>query len=59
MVAPDKTPIARVHLNWVTIRDTYCIEIVKLEFDPLLVLGYAIALDNVEHEDRRSSVHVF
>ena len=57
MVAPDKTTIARVYLNWVTIRDTYCIEIVKQGFDPLLVLGYAIAMDNVEHEERRSGVH--
>lgn len=35
---------------WVTIRDEYCIEIVKPEFDTLLVLGYAIAIDNVEHQ---------
>jgi len=52
MVASDKTIIAKVHLNWVTIRDEYCIEIVKQDFDPLLVLGYAIAMDHVEHPDR-------
>ena len=51
MVAPDRSVIAKVHLAWVTIRDEYCIEIVKPEFDPLLVLGYAIALDNVEHQN--------
>ena len=52
IVAPDKTVIARVHLNWVTVRDEYCIEIVRQDFDPLLVLGYAIAMDHVEHPDR-------
>lgn len=55
IVAPDKkTTIAKVHLNWVTIRDEYCIEIVKQDFDALLVLGYAIAMDNVEHSERSS-----
>jgi len=52
IVAPDKTVIAKVHLNWATIRDEYCIEIIKQDFDPLLVLGYAIAMDNVEHSER-------
>jgi len=52
MVTPEKTPIAKVHLNWATVRDEYCIEIVTKDFDPLLVLGYAIAMDNVEHQER-------
>ncbi len=52
MVAPDKTCVAKVHLNWTTIKDEYCIEIVKQGFSPLLVLGYAIAMDNVEHPSR-------
>jgi uncharacterized protein YxjI len=51
IVAPDKTTIAKVHLNWATIRDEYCIEIVKQDFDSLLVIGFAIAMDNVEHPD--------
>jgi len=55
IVAPDKTVIAKVHLKWVTIRDEYCIEIVKQDFDPLSVLGYAIAMDHVEHPDRSSA----
>jgi len=54
IIAPDKTLIAKVHLNWVTIRDEYCIEIIKPDFDPLLVLGYAVAMDHVEHENRSS-----
>ena len=54
IVAPDMAVIAKVHLNWVTIKDEYCIEIIKQGFDPLLVLGYAIAMDHVEHPERSS-----
>ena len=52
ILAPDKTIIAKVHLNWTSIKDEYCIEIVKQDFDPLLVLGYAIAMDHIEHQGR-------
>jgi uncharacterized protein YxjI len=52
MVAPDKSVIARVHLNWTAVKDEYCVEIVKEGFDPLLVLGYAVAMDHVEHPQR-------
>jgi len=52
MIASDKTPIAKVHLKWATIREEYCIEIVKPDFDPLLVLGYAVAMDMVEHRNK-------
>jgi uncharacterized protein YxjI len=54
MLAPDKTAIARVHRNWATISDEYCVEIVKPGFSALLVLGYAVAMDHVEHEGRSS-----
>jgi uncharacterized protein YxjI len=56
IVAPDKTAVARVHLKWATIRDEYCVEILSKEFDPLLVLGYAVAMDNVEHQERSPAV---
>jgi uncharacterized protein YxjI len=52
IIAPDKTLIAQVHLKWATISDEYCVEIVRQDFDPLLVLGYAIAMDHVEHSER-------
>ncbi len=52
VISPDKTTIARVHLNWATISDEYCVEIVRQDFDPLLVLGYAVAMDHVEHSQR-------
>ena len=53
MTAPDRTTIAKVHLKWVSVREEYCVEIVKPEFDPFLVLGYAIAMDNVEHQQKK------
>jgi uncharacterized protein YxjI len=52
VVAPDKTVIAKVHLNWATISDEYCVEIVKQDFDALLALSYAVAMDHVEHSER-------
>ncbi len=52
MIAPDKSVIAKVHLNWVTISDEYCVEMVRQDFDPLLALGYAVAMDHVEHQGR-------
>ena len=55
ILAPDKTKIAKVHLNWATIRDEYCIEITKENFNPLLVLAFAVAMDHVEHSGRKSS----
>jgi len=54
IVAPNKAVIAKVHLKWVTISDEYCIEIVQPDFSPLLVIGYAVAMDHVEHGNRSS-----
>ncbi len=52
IVGPDKSTIAKVHKNWVTISDEFCVEISRNDFDPLLVLGYVVAMDDVEHPDR-------
>ncbi|NWG11523.1 LURP-one-related family protein [Candidatus Bathyarchaeota archaeon] len=52
IVAHDKTKIAKVHRNWVTIQDEYCVEIVKPDFNPMLALAFAVAMDNVEHKQR-------
>ncbi len=52
ILSPRREIIAKVHLNWVTIRDEYCIEIFSQDFDPLLVLGFAVAMDNIEHKER-------
>lgn len=50
MANPAKGPIAQVHKKWVTIRDSYCIEVLDASFDRLLVLGFAIAMDSIEFE---------
>lgn len=46
--------IAQIHKKWVTIRDSYSVEVLNPSFDPYLVLAYAISLDNTEkREDHR------
>jgi uncharacterized protein YxjI len=52
VIAHDKTKIAKVHRNWVTVSDEYCVEVVKPDFDSMLVLAFAVAMDNVEHQQR-------
>ena len=52
IISPDKTGIARVHLKWAAVSDEYCVEILRKDFDPLLILGYAVAMDHVEHKER-------
>lgn len=52
IVDRDKSKIAKVHRNWVTIQDEYCIEIANPHFNPMFVLAFAVAMDNVEHKQR-------
>ncbi len=58
MVASDKSVVAKVHRNWVTVSDEYCVEVVKQDFSSFLVLAFAVALDNVEHAERSGTLHV-
>ena len=51
MVNPAKNPIAQVHKKWISVRDSYCIEVFDTGFDRLLVLGFAIAMDSVQFEE--------
>ena len=46
-------PIAQIHKKWVSVRDSYGIEMLKPAFDPYLVLSYAISLDNTEKKDHK------
>ncbi len=50
----DGSPIAQIHKKWVSIRDSYCVEVQKPDFDPYLVLSYAISLDHSEKKEDRS-----
>jgi uncharacterized protein YxjI len=52
IVAHDKKEIAKVHRNWVTVQDEYCVEMANPDFNPMFVLAFAVAMDNVEHEQR-------
>jgi len=56
VVSPDRSVIAQIHLKWATIKDEYGIEIVKPDFSPLLVLGFTIAMEHVEHYEEKKKV---
>jgi len=55
ILAPDGSTIAKIHKKWVSIRDSYCIDISRQDFDPLLILGYAVAMDHVEQKNSGTS----
>jgi len=40
--------IARIHKKWVSIRDSYGIEILSGEIDPYIIIAYSIAMDHAE-----------
>jgi uncharacterized protein YxjI len=44
---PSKVPIAQIHKKWVSVRDSYAVQIVKPVIASYLILAYAIAMDNV------------
>ncbi len=48
---PADTLIAQIHKKWVSVRDSYCVEITNPEIKPFLVLSYAIAMDHVEDKE--------
>ena len=44
--------IAQIHKKWVSVRDSYGIEILNASIDPYLVLSYAISLDHTEKKEK-------
>jgi len=48
MLSSSGTEIARIHKKWVSIRDSYGIEILSKELDPYIIVAYAIAMDHAE-----------
>lgn len=40
--------IALIHKKWVSVRDSYGIEILSQELDPYVIIAYAIAMDHAE-----------
>src|SRR6266852_8745596 len=58
--APDGGHIAQIHKKWVSVRDSYCVEVQNPSFDPYLVLSYAISMDHAEKkEDHHSGLSPF
>lgn len=55
--SPSKTPIAQIHKKWVSIRDSYGIQILNPSISPYLIISYAIAMDHVEHKARGITVN--
>lgn len=50
--SPSKTPIAQIHKKWVSVRDSYAIQILDPILPPYQIISYVIAMDNVEHKRR-------
>jgi uncharacterized protein YxjI len=46
--SPSGTPVALIHKKWVSIRDSYGIEIQNEEVDPYVIIAYAIAMDHAQ-----------
>jgi uncharacterized protein YxjI len=45
---PSGSTIAQIHKKWVSIRDSYGVEISSQEIDPYVILAYAIAMDHAQ-----------
>ena len=58
--SPAGQQIAQIHKKWVSVRDSYCVEIQDPSFDPFLVVSYAISMDHAEKkEDHKSRLSPF
>jgi len=56
----DGSQIAQIHKKWVSVRDSYCIQITNPTLDPFLVVAYAISMDHTEKkEDHHSGLKPF
>jgi uncharacterized protein YxjI len=42
------TQVAQIHKKWVSVRDSYGLEMQSLDIDPYIVLAYVIAMDNTQ-----------
>ena len=45
---PSGSQVAQIHKKWVSIRDSYGVEIQGQEMDPYIVLAYVIAMDHAQ-----------
>lgn len=51
--------IAQIHKKWVSVRDSYNLQMLNPSFDPYLALAYAISLDNTEKKEDRGKHGLF
>ena len=58
ILAPDGSVIAEINKKWVSIRDSYNIEIMRPDFDHFLILSYVIAMDHVEQKNNQSKSYI-
>ncbi len=54
--SPTGTALAQIHKKWVSVRDSYGVEILSSELDPYLILAYAIAMDHVEYKVKGTNI---
>ena len=50
---PSGAPIAQIHKKWISVRDSYGLQMLNPLFDPYLAVSYAISLDNTEKREDR------
>lgn len=48
--SPTGTPLAQINKKWVSVRDSYGVEILSSDLDSYVILAYAIAMDHVEYK---------
>jgi uncharacterized protein YxjI len=48
MQSPSGSQIALIHKKWVSVRDSYGIEILSQDLDPYVIVAYAIAMDHAQ-----------
>ena len=51
--SPSGAQIAQVHKKWVSIRDSYGVEVQSQEIDPFIILGYVIAMDHAQFKGEK------
>jgi uncharacterized protein YxjI len=51
--SPTGTEIAQISKKWVSVRDSYSIEVLSQELSPYVIIAYAIAMDHAEFKARK------
>ncbi len=51
--SPSGSQVALIHKKWVSMRDSYGIEILSQELDPYVIIAYAVAMDHAQFKAGR------